>query len=132
MKIESKKGLINRPAKDVFDYLSDMNNFKNLLPEDKISNWKSDVNQCSFKIQGATTISFVIESKEEPNLIRMISGDQSPFSFNLDVHLIEEDGKTTGYQVFEADINMFMKMMVEKPLQNLFDFIVDRLVVVLN
>ena len=104
-----------------------MNNFKNLLPQDKISNWISDKQSCSFKIQGATTISFIIESSEEPKLIHLISGEESPFAFNLDVHLAEENGVTTGYQVFNADINMFMKMMVEKPLQNLFDFIVDRL-----
>ena len=132
MKIESKKGQINKPAKEVFDYLSDMNNFKNLLPQDKISDWQSDVNSCSFKIQGATTISFVIDSKEEPNLIKMISGESAPFKFNLDVHLNENEGMTTGYQTFEADINMFMKMMVEKPLKNLFDYIVDQLEVKLN
>jgi carbon monoxide dehydrogenase subunit G len=127
MKIESKKGVINCPSKEVYTYLMDMNNFKNLLPADKISNWVSDEKSCSFKIQGATTISFIIESSEEPNLIHLISGDESPFAFNLDIHLEEENGTTTGYQVFSADINMFMKMMVEKPLKNLFDFIVDRL-----
>ena len=132
MKIESKKGVINRPAKEVYAYLMDMNNFKKLLPADKIINWVSDEKSCSFKIQGATAISFIIESSEEPNLIHLISGDESPFSFSLDIHLVEENGTTTGYQVFSADINMFMKMMVEKPLQNLFDFIVDRLELELN
>lgn len=132
MKIESKKGVINRPSKEVYTYLMDMNNFKNLLPADKISNWVSDEKSCSFKIQGATTISFIIESSVEPNLIHLISGDESPFAFNLDIHLVEENGTTKGYQVFSADINMFMKMMVEKPLQNLFDFIVDRLEQELN
>ncbi len=132
MKIESKKGVINRPSKEVYTYLMDMNNFKNLLPADKISNWVSDEKSCSFKIQGATTISFIIESSVEPNLIHLISGDESPFAFNLDIHLVEENGTTKGYQVFSADIDMFMKMMVEKPLQNLFDFIVDRLEQELN
>jgi carbon monoxide dehydrogenase subunit G len=127
MKIESKKGLINRPAKEVFDYLSNMNNFVNLLPKDKISDWESDEKQCSFKIQGAATISFVNESSTEPTHIHMVSGERSPFKFDLDVYLKEEDGKTTGYQIFDADINMFMKMMVEKPLKNLFDYIVDQL-----
>lgn len=127
MKIKSKEGNINRSAKEVFDYLSDMNNFQHLLPQDKISNWEADKNSCSFKIQGATSISFVIDSVEEPNIIHMVSGDNAPFDFKLDVHLNEDNGVTIGYQEFEADINMFMKMMVEKPLKNLFDFIVDRL-----
>ena len=127
MIIESKKGEINKPSIEVFQYLTDMNNFKNLLPQDKISEWTSDKNQCSFKIQGATTISFVIDSVEEPKLIHMVSGENAPFKFKLDVHLDEDNGNTVGYQIFDADINMFMKMMVEKPLKNLYDFIVDRL-----
>ena len=90
MKIESKKGLINRSAKEVFDYLSDMNNFINLLPKDKISYWEADKQKCSFKIQGATTISFVIESKDEPNHIHMVSGERSPCKFDLDVGFEEK------------------------------------------
>ena len=132
MKIKSKEGNITRPAAEVFDYLSDMNNFKNLLPQDKISEWESDMDSCSFKIQGATTISFVKESVESPNHIHMVSGDNSPFAFTLDVYLNEEGGSTVGHQIFEADINMFMKMLVEKPLQNLFDYIVDQLEKQLN
>lgn len=127
MIIESKKGVIKRPINEVFDFLSDMNNFESLLPADKISNWKSDENQCSFKVQGTTSISFIKESSESPNLIHIVSGENSPFKFNLDIHLKEEDGKTIGYQIFDANINMFMKMMVEGPLTHLIGVMVDRL-----
>lgn len=132
MIIESTKGIVNRPIDEVFDYLSDMNNFKELLPEDKISNWQSDEKQCSFKVQGTTTISFIRESSTKPSNIHIVSGESSPFNFHLDIHLSEEDGKTLGYQVFNADINMFMKMMVEKPLSHLINVMVGRLEEALN
>jgi hypothetical protein len=45
----------------------------------------------------------------------------------LDVHLDESAGATTAWQVFRAELNPFIKMMVEKPLQNLFDHIADRM-----
>jgi carbon monoxide dehydrogenase subunit G len=132
MIIESNKGLVKRPVNEVFDYLCDMNNFKNLLPEDKISNWTADEKQCSFKVQGTTTISFIRESEARPNKIHIISGENSPFSFSLDIHLNEEGDTTVGYQVFNADINMFMKMMVEKPLTHLINTMVSRLETELN
>lgn len=132
MIIESKKGIINRPIDEVFDFLSNMNNFEDLLPQDKISDWKADEGKCSFKVQGTTSISFVIESSERPNKINLVSGDSSPFKFNLIIHLNEEEGKTVGYQVFNADINMFMKMMVESPLTHLVNTMVDRLETTLN
>jgi carbon monoxide dehydrogenase subunit G len=132
MIIESKKGVINRPIDEVFDFLSDMNNFERLLPEDKISDWKSDEKQCSFKVQGTTTISFIIESTDRPTLIHIVSGANSPFNFTLDIHLKEDEGKTIGYQIFDANINMFMKMMVEGPLTHLIGVMVDRLEEALN
>jgi carbon monoxide dehydrogenase subunit G len=132
MIIESNKGIVNRPIDEVFDYLSDMRNFKDLLPEDKISDWVADEKQCSFKVQGTTTISFIRESSVKPSTLHIISGDSAPFSFFLDIHLSEEDGKTVGYQVFNADINMFMKMMVEKPLSHLINTMVSRLETALN
>ena len=132
MIIESKRGVVNRPINEVFEFLTDMNNFENLLPQDKISNWKSDNDQCSFKVQGTTSISFVKESSESPNRINIISGESSPFKFDLVIHLNEEDGKTVGHQIFNADINMFMKMMVESPLTHLINTMVDRLETTLN
>ena len=38
------------------------------------------------------------------------------------------NGTTTAFQVFEADLNQFIKMMVESPLKNLFDHIADKMV----
>jgi len=46
------------------------------------------------------------------------------------VHLDGADGSTQAYQVFEADLNPFIKMMVESPLRNLFDHIADRMVAI--
>ena len=39
----------------------------------------------------------------------------------------ETDGVTKAKQEFNADLNPFIKMMVEKPLKNLFDHIADRM-----
>jgi hypothetical protein len=43
------------------------------------------------------------------------------------VFLKEEGGVTTAWQEFKGDINPFIKMMVEKPLKNLFDHIADKM-----
>jgi len=58
----------------------------------------------------------------------LISGENSPFSFSLNIILTESDGTCDAQLLCEADINPFLKMMVEKPLNNLFDYMADRLV----
>lgn len=125
--LESKRVDIAKPASELYAFLQDMNNFQQLLPEGRISEWKSDGTSCSFKVQGAATIGLQLDGGTPPGLLKLKATERSPFPFSLDVHLLEANGVTTAYQVFEADLNPFIKMMVEKPLQNLFDHIADRM-----
>ena len=129
-KIESKHVEIARPALDIYTFLQDMNNFQQLLPQDRISEWNSDGASCSFKVAGAATIGLMLDGGTAPGHVRMKSTDRSPFPFTLDVHLNGVNGTTTAFQVFEADLNPFIKMMVESPLKNLFDHIADKMVAI--
>ena len=129
-RIESKHVEIARPAQDVYTFLQDMNNFHQLLPQDRISEWKSDGASCSFKVAGAATIGLQLDGGTAPNHVRLKSTERSPFPFTLDVHLDGANGSTQAYQVFEADLNPFIKMMVESPLRNLFDHIAERMVAI--
>jgi carbon monoxide dehydrogenase subunit G len=125
--IESKRVEIAKPAQDLYTFLQDMNNFQQLLPQDRISEWKSDGRSCSFKVQGAATIGLELAGGEAPDHVILKATERSPFPFTLDVFLKEDGGVTTAWQEFKGDINPFIKMMVEKPLKNLFDHIADRM-----
>ena len=127
-RIESKQVRIARSAEEVYSFLQDMNNFQQLLPQDRISEWKCDGRSCSFKVQGAATIGLQLDGGTPNRLVRMKSTERSPFPFTLDVHLVEDNGATEAQEIFEADLNPIIKMMVEKPLKNLFDHIADKMV----
>ncbi|MGV6862718.1 MAG: hypothetical protein ACWA41_13180 [Putridiphycobacter sp.] len=127
-KIESNHITINKSSEFVFNFMSDFNNIKQLLPQDKISDWQSDTDSCSFKIQGAAVIPLVKKSTEPTSKINIISGDNAPFPFTLEVTFNEIDAQTTeAFLNFEGDINAFLKMMVVKPLTNLFNYMADKL-----
>ena len=129
-KIESKEVDIAKPAQDLYTFLSDMNNFEQLLPAGRISEWTSDGKSCSFKVQGAATIGLMLDGGTPPGHLKMKATERSPFPFTLDTYLEEKDGTTTSRLEFNADLNTFIKMMVEKPLKNLFDHIADRMKVI--
>jgi len=127
-KIESKHVEINKQVQDVFDFVKDFNNVEQLLPQDKISDWKSDFDQCSFKIQNAAIIPLVKDSVIEPNTIHIVSGEKTPFPFTLKITFNEvEAGKTEVFLNFDGEINAFLKMMVVKPLTNLFNYMAEEL-----
>jgi len=123
--IESKHVTVARPVQEVIDYTKDLRHFERLLPRDRISDFQSDGDTCSFKIQGMATIGLRVKEVLEHSLI--IESTDSPFSFTLDIRMAEKEGGTEAYQIVNLDLNPMMKMMVEKPMRNLFDHIADRL-----
>ena len=60
--IKSDKKEIHSPAGIVFSFLSDFNNFQDLMPE-QIVNWKSENDSCSFTIKGMSDINMKIKEK---------------------------------------------------------------------
>lgn len=132
-KIESKEVEIGAMAQKCFDFLLDLNNYHLLLPQDRISDWQSDEKNCSFKIQNTYKLALKYADSEPINKVLITSGEGSPFKFDLYVNLVElENGNTGAQLVCHADINPFLKMMVQKPLNNLFDYMADRMVKVLG
>lgn len=127
MKIESTKVEVNAKAETIFAFLKDANNLIHLLPQDNISDFKATESECSFKVQGGVTITLVQNGGEQPNKLFLKSGEKSPFPFTLTIHIDEIGGKSNGYIAFDGEVNMFLKMMVEKPLTNLFNYMSNKL-----
>jgi carbon monoxide dehydrogenase subunit G len=125
--IETKKETSPNSTQKLFDFLTNMNNFEQLMPEDKIEKWSADEGQCEFTIKGMARIGLKIVSTEEPNKITIESFGKVPFPFTLEVFLDEISAdETEAHMVFKGEINAFMKMMVEKPLKNFFNMLVDK------
>lgn len=128
MNITSEKAYIAANQKEVYDFLCKSENIYHLLPQDKISDFQSDEHGCSFKVQGGIIIPLLYSQHHPHTKINMKSGEKAPFKYHLAI-VIGEDGehKCDGHIEFHAEINMFMKMMVEKPLINLFNYMSNRL-----
>lgn len=127
--IESESVTVKGACTEVFDFLRDLNNYSLLLPKDRISDWKSDGKSCSFRIQNTYTITLIHVGENRPDIVHLESGEGSPLKFKLDLKLKELTADTTEAKMTcSADLNPFLKMMVEKPLKNLFDYMANRLV----
>ncbi len=117
MKIETNHQIINSSQEDVYNFLIDMNNFEQLFPQDKIDNWESTNETCTFKIKSMGNLGLKRVASTPNSLIYLDSYGKVPFKFTLNIYLSpKEETQCEGYVVFEGEINPFMKMMVEKPL----------------
>ncbi|MBE2247507.1 MAG: hypothetical protein IAE67_09640 [Candidatus Competibacteraceae bacterium] len=125
-RIEIEKREINASQEVVFSYLSDFNNYKELMP-DSVSDWQSTTDHCSFKIQGLARITMRVSERIPQSSIFIKSEGEGPFDFTLTMHIDPHDSSSFARMIFEAEINMFMRMMVEKPLGSFFGYLSKQL-----
>jgi carbon monoxide dehydrogenase subunit G len=126
-RIESDTVEVNKPAKEIFAFLTDFNNFKSLMPP-QVSEWESTADECSFNINGMAKIGMKIVEKTPDSHIKITSNGKVPFDFTLRINLAEKsEHSCSGQMVFEAELNPFLKMMVEKPLTNFFNLLTQKL-----
>lgn len=119
---------VNADRATIHKFLGDSNNMIHLLPQDKISDFTSDNDSCTFKVQGGITISLVQNGTDGLDKLFMKSGEKSPFPFKLSIVMAEKGDQTEGYIEFDGEVNAFLKMMVERPLSNLFNYMSNKLV----
>jgi carbon monoxide dehydrogenase subunit G len=126
-KIESQKVTIDCKAEKVYTFLSNFDNFESLLPE-QVDNWVSTGDTCSFEVKGLATLGLRIVSKVPFSHISMIGEGKIPFNFSLDTHILEvEQEKCLVQSSITAEMNPFIAMVAEKPLQTLVEQIVVKL-----
>jgi len=128
MKIESKIGSIKNNDETIYNFLTDFNNFKNLVPADQVKDWESSENECSFEVSGLGKTGMRIIEKEPFKLIKVSAIETSPFDFFLWIQLKQVAENDTKVKVtIEPKVNAMMQMMVKKPLQKFVDQLVDQM-----
>ncbi len=126
-RIESEKIIINCQAEKVYNFLGNFDNFGGLMPE-QVINWQSTGDSCSFEIKGLASLGLRIIEKIPFTKISMQAEGKIPFSFTWNSLLQETSPEQCEVQmVIDADMNPFIAMMAEKPLQNFVNVILPRL-----
>lgn len=116
--LKSQEFTLAAQAEQVIAFLSETKNYALLLPENQTSGFQYSPSQFSFKAAGQ--IELTLEKQlVEANLLHFKGAKSNPFAFDLFVHLQPEDNTTKGFIEIKADLNMMLKMLVEKPLQKL-------------
>lgn len=108
---------------DVYAALSDLSRLeliKDKIPADKLDKIKDftcDQDSCTITVDPVGKVKFVIVNRE-PNSTIKFEAEQIPFAFNLWIQLKSaSEAETKMKLTIKADLNMFLKPMLSKPLQ---------------
>ncbi|GGH08082.1 SRPBCC family protein [Mucilaginibacter phyllosphaerae] len=120
MSVFESKVTVNKTAAQVYAFLADMNNHRQLMP-DNIEDWESTADVASFNIRNITQLTLKIDERVADSLVRIIPAEKPPFDMELKWELTATNGATQAAFSITADLNMMMKMIASGPLQKLVD-----------
>ena len=118
MHIESPKQVVKKSNEEVFDFLTDVSNFRQLMPEniDKFEVLGDD--KFLFSLKGMPEI--VLKKKEQHPHEQVVLGaasDKLPFTLTADITRLGEDESEVTLS-FEGEFNAMMAMMIKSPITN--------------
>jgi len=121
MNLESPKTTINKSAKETFDFLSDVKNFEQLMPENISKFEVLDDDKFLFALKGMPEI--VLKKKEaiSPNKIVLgAAGGKLDFSLTADITAIDNNTSETQL-TFDGEFNAMMAMMIKGPISKFIE-----------
>ncbi|APU67382.1 SRPBCC family protein [Christiangramia flava] len=117
MKLESEKVTTSKSQEEMFDFLTDVHNYKQLMPEstEKFETLSEDT--FLFQLKGMPEIRLKIVETKRPELVRLGStAEKFPFSLDIFVAPVQEDQSQVHLE-FEGNFNPMMSMMIKGPLK---------------
>lgn len=119
--IESVTTNINAPAEAVYQFLFDLNNHRSLMPQ-AVTDWESTPEEAKLRIQGLGALHLKRSETRPGEWIKITPASKPPVELHLEWE-IKPAAKGTDVKVtLFAELNMMMKMVAVKPLQNLADY----------
>lgn len=127
---ESSVKVIPYSQERVYNKLSDLSNLeaiKDRLPQDKVQDLSFDSDTLSFSVPPVGQLALQIVEREPCKCIKLATAN-SPIPFNMWIQLVATGEEECKVKVtIRIDINPFMKAMVQKPLQDGLEKMVEML-----
>ncbi len=118
MYIEIPDKIVNKTQKEVFDFLSDVQNFEKLMP-DSITKFEV-LNEVRFLFQLKGMPEIVLERKKQtPNSQVVLGAASEKLPFTLTANILDLGDDKSGVTLsFDGEFNAMMAMMIKNPITN--------------
>lgn len=126
MKLESPKAKVAKSQEEVYSFITNLNNFEQLMPESK-EKFEVDGDSFIFGLKGMPEIRLVLQEKNEFNKV-VLGAASSKLAFTLSVNIAAvSETESEVDLLFEGDFNPMMAMMIKKPLQKFINTLSEKL-----
>lgn len=127
MEIQSRKVVVQKSPEELCDYLTDVKNFKNLMPANIRKFELVDEKSFVFALKGMPDIALKLEEVQKPNKI-VLGAVNDNFPFTLTGNITEISTSSSEIQLnFDGQFNTMMAMMIKSPITKFLGSLSDNL-----
>lgn len=120
MKLESPKKTVNKSSKELYELLTHVENFKQIMPS-SIEKFEAVEDSFVFALKGMPEIRLVLKEKEPYHKI-VLGAASSKLPFTLTAQIDELSDSQSAVQLFfDGEFNPMMAMMLKGPLSKFID-----------
>jgi carbon monoxide dehydrogenase subunit G len=129
MKIESKIGKSTASDQQIYSFITDFNNFQELIPGDVVSEWKSSEDRCTFQVKPIGKTGLMIIDRAPHSLIKISSIPEiSSYHFLIWIQLKKVSEADTRIKItIEPEVNKMVLPMIKSPLKQFVNGLVDKI-----
>lgn len=125
---ESRPGKLTCTAEEVFNFVTDIRNFKRFIPQGTINNWQSERESCSFSVSMLGTVNIRLSEKEMYKKVVFAGDALKKNDFSLVLNISDNGNKPAEVKVsLKADLNPMMKMMATKPIGQFLEMLINEM-----
>jgi carbon monoxide dehydrogenase subunit G len=126
MNLESTKVNVAKSNKEVFEFLTDLKNFEQLMPENT-QKFEVDGDSFLFGLKGMPEIRLVLKEKTAySNITLGAASSKLPFTLSAEITEVSES-ECQVQLFFNGDFNPMMAMMVKKPLGKFIEVLAENI-----
>jgi carbon monoxide dehydrogenase subunit G len=125
MNLEGRKIIVNKSSSELAEMLKKPEDYKDLMP-DGLQKFEVKDNGFKFGLKGMPEIALKIENVSDKEVVLKSASSSLDFALTGTMNPVSEN-QTEVQLLFDGKFNPFIKMMVEKPLQNFINSLNDKI-----
>ncbi len=126
MNIDGNNITVQKSPKELFEFLTKLENFRQLMPENT-EKFEVEGESFVFGLKGMPEIRLVMKEKTEfSNVTLGAASSKLPFTLAANIEEVSENESNVQLK-FESSFNPMMAMMVKKPLTKFIETLTDNL-----
>jgi len=125
---QSRKGVVSATPRAVFEFVTDLRNFRQFVPENRISSLEIDKESCSFSVPVVGNVNVRLAAAEPYSRVAYSGKALQDNEFSLTLEISGPGDGTSEVRLFlEAELNPILKMMATEPIGRFLETLVDEM-----